>query len=93
MGSASVAVAGALFSFVFMRSSKDLPRTLPELKAELAFQWLGFTGVLEDHMMRFKNQTSTCVCFLLFVVGNRLNPMFDIALVSGDHNYNNCTQH
>lgn len=52
-----VGLAGLLFGVLFMRSSKKFPLTFSQWWTEIQWQWHGFIGLAEDHLLRFKNKT------------------------------------
>lgn len=50
------AVAVTLTIILMMRSTKDFPKNLAQIRAELIYQWLGLVGVGDDIMSKKRNR-------------------------------------
>lgn len=50
------AVAITLTIVLMMRSTKDFPKNLAQIRAELIYQWLGLVGVGDDICSKKRNR-------------------------------------
>lgn len=50
------AVAITLTIVLMMRSTKDFPKNLAQIRAELIYQWLGLVGVGDDIYSKKRNR-------------------------------------
>lgn len=63
-------------AFYFTRSSKEMPRSWSQLKAEILWQYLGIRGLIEDYYLRNYNQVGELVSQLS--LGNAFDILFEM---------------
>lgn len=65
-GTSTLIALVGFFAFYFTRSSKDMPKSLSELKSEIYWQYHGVRGLVEDSILKRKNRVGECKICLLY---------------------------